>query len=474
MQLILVSSDHITCFQSSTVQSLWLRAKSNLRLTKGGNQPTIGLQLTNPTILSTSARSITIPVELYLTENGRITETLVLVDSGVTSCWINIDFIWRMKWLLEKLQWPMYTRNADGTNNSEGMICHQIKLHLRIDGRDTMQHFFVLNLRKKNNIILGYPWLTRNNPWIDWTSGEVYLIGTPTPRHDEPEIVEQQYLLCYLGAVERDGLEYATSIFAQQRNAATLQRVLGEDHPHIWKLMLSAALAQVAEKVKHKPPPQYAKYTKVFDDPKDGKLPPWWPFDHGIMLKDTFVPRVAKMYPMNPKETEVCKEFIDENLKAGKIRKSQSPQASPFFFIQKKDGGLHPWQDYWYLNEHMVKNAYLLPLISTLINKLTGARYFSKMDVWWGYNNIHIKEGDKWKAMFITPYGLYEPMVMFFGQCNSPPTFQAFMDSTFRDMIVEGWLIIYMDNILVAATTLEECQEQTIRCLKGWRKKTSI
>ena len=109
---------------------------------------------------------------------------------------------------------------------------------------------------------------------------------------------------------------------------------------------------------------------------------------------------------MNPKEMDACKEFINENLKAGKIRKLQSSQASPFFFIQKKDGGLRPCQDYQYLNEHTVKNAYPLPLISTLINKLKGAKYFSKMDIQWGYNNICIKEGDKWKAMFTTPYGL--------------------------------------------------------------------
>ena len=84
---------------------------------------------------------------------------------------------------------------------------------------------------------------------------------------------------------------------------------------------------------------------------------------------------------MNLKEMEACKEFIDKNLKVGKIRKSQLPQASPFFFVQKKDGGLCPCQDYQYLNEHMVKNAYLLPLISTLIDKLKGAKYFSKMDI---------------------------------------------------------------------------------------------
>ena len=220
-------------------------------------------------------------------------------------------------------------------------------------------------------------------------------------------------------------------------------------------------LAQATEKVETKLPPQYTQYAKVFEEPKDGQLPPRRLFDHGIDLKETFVPRMAKSFPMNPKELEACREFIDENLKAGKIWKSQSPQVSPFFFVQKKDGGLQPCQDYQYLNEHTVKNAYPLPLISTLIDKLKGAKHFSKMDVRWGYNNICICEGDEWKAAFTTPFSLYEPMVMFFGQCNSPPTFQAFMDSAFGDMIAEGWLIIYMDGILVYAETLEECQERT-------------
>ena len=84
---------------------------------------------------------------------------------------------------------------------------------------------------------------------------------------------------------------------------------------------------------------------------------------------------------MNLKEIEACKAFIDEHLKSGKIRKSQSPQASLFFFVQKKDRGLRPCQDYQYLNEHTVKNTYPLLLISTLINKLKGAKYFSKMDI---------------------------------------------------------------------------------------------
>ena len=93
------------------------------------------------------------------------------------------------------------------------------------------------------------------------------------------------------------------------------------------------------------------------------------------------------------------------------------------------------------------------------------------MDIQWGYNNIWIKEGDKWKAMFITPYRLYEPLVMFFGQCNSPPTFQAFMDSMFTNIITKGWLVIYMDDVLVFAETETKCQECTKQVLEQMQEE---
>ncbi len=112
--------------------------------------------------------------------------------------------------------------------------------------------------------------------------------------------------------------------------------------------------------------------------------------------------------------------------------------ASPFFFVGKKDGKLRPCQDYRYLNEGTVKNMYPLPLISELLDKLKGAKYFTKMDLRWGYNNIQIKDGDQWKGAFKTNHGLFEPMVMFFGMCNSPSTFQNMMNDIFKDMINEG------------------------------------
>jgi len=74
--------------------------------------------------------------------------------------------------------------------------------------------------------------------------------------------------------------------------------------------------------------------------------------------------------------------------------------ASPVFFIKKKDGTLRLVQDYRALNAMTVKNKYPLPLISKLINKLRGGKYFTKLDVRWGFNNVWMKEGDKWKATF--------------------------------------------------------------------------
>jgi len=105
---------------------------------------------------------------------------------------------------------------------------------------------------------------------------------------------------------------------------------------------------------------------------------------------------------ITPTEKIELDKFLKENLEKGYIRPSQSPMTSPFFFIGKTDRKIRPCQDYRYLNDSMIKNAYPLPLILEIINKLKGARYFTKLDVRWGYNNIQIKKGDKWKAVFKT------------------------------------------------------------------------
>ena len=106
-----------------------------------------------------------------------------------------------------------------------------------------------------------------------------------------------------------------------------------------------------------------------------------------------------------------------------------------------------------------MRNQYLLPLITTLIQDLGGAMIYTKLNVRWGYNNVRIKAGDEHKAAFKTQRGLYEPTVMFFGLTNSPATFQAMMNALYRDTIQKhksrGTTIqIYMDNIAITTKDL--------------------
>jgi len=87
------------------------------------------------------------------------------------------------------------------------------------------------------------------------------------------------------------------------------------------------------------------------------------------------------------------------------------------------------------------------------------------MDVEWGYNEVLIKEEDRWKAAFIMNEGLFEPTVMFFGLTNSPATFQTMMNTIFRDLIDEGNVMIYMDNIAIHMGQKEgETEDEHVAC----------
>ena len=109
-----------------------------------------------------------------------------------------------------------------------------------------------------------------------------------------------------------------------------------------------------------------------------------------------------KVYPMSLIKQKELNDWLKENLLNGCIHPLKSLMASLVFFVKKKDGKLWFVQDYWKLNVMMVKNTYLLPLVPDIINQISDskARYFTKLDVCWGYNNMRIKEGDKWKATF--------------------------------------------------------------------------
>jgi len=146
-------------------------------------------------------------------------------------------------------------------------------------------------------------------------------------------------------------------------------------------------------------------------------------------------PKSCKVYPLSASKQKELDVFLKENLESGRIRPSKSLMATPVFFVKNKDGKLRLVQDYHALNTMIVKNKYLLPLILELIAKLCRAKYFTKLDVWWGFNEL---------------------LVMFFGLTNSPTTFQMMMDNIFEELISEGVVVVYLDDILIFTETLEE------------------
>ena len=148
---------------------------------------------------------------------------------------------------------------------------------------------------------------------------------------------------------------------------------------------------------------------------------------------------------------EALNQQLNEQLKAGLIVESKSRYAAPCFYIPKKNGLLWLVQDHRKLNQVTIKDKTLLPLIGEVINKLKEAKYFNKLDLIWGYNNMQIKEDDKQKVVFLTNKRLSELQVMYFGLCNSLGTFQRMINSIFKKLLHKEVLTNYMDNFVIPA-----------------------
>jgi len=115
-------------------------------------------------------------------------------------------------------------------------------------------------------------------------------------------------------------------------------------------------------------------------------------WDHAIDLKETFKPQKGRIYSLFKNEREEVQNFMEDQLRKGYIRPSKSPQISSVFFVGKKDGSKRIVMDYHNLNDQTVKNNYLLPLITDLIDNIGSKKVFMKVDLRWGFNNMRIKE----------------------------------------------------------------------------------
>ena len=192
-------------------------------------------------------------------------------------------------------------------------------------------------------------------------------------------------------------------------------------------------------------------------------------WDHAIDLKEIFKPQKGRIYPLSKNKREEVQNFIEDQLRKGYIRPSKSPQTSLVFFVGKKDRSKQMVMDYHNLNNQTVKNNYPLLLITELIDNMDSKKMFTKMDLRWGFNNVRIKEEDEWKGAFIMHIGSFEPTVMFFGMTNLPATFQAMMNEILRDLINEGKVAVFVDDVLVGTETEkghDEIVEEILRRLE--------
>jgi len=189
-------------------------------------------------------------------------------------------------------------------------------------------------------------------------------------------------------------------------------------------------------------------------------------WDYAIDLKETFKPQKERIYPLSKKKREEVQNFVEDQLRKKYIRLSKSPQMSPVFFVGKKDRSKRIVMDYHNLNDQTVKNNYPLLLITDLIDNIGSKKVFMKMNLRWGFNNVRIKEGDEWKEAFTTHVGSFKLIVIFFEMTNSPTTFQVMMNEILRDLINEGKVTAFVDDMLVRTEMEKEHDEIVEEVLK--------
>jgi transposase InsO family protein len=210
-------------------------------------------------------------------------------------------------------------------------------------------------------------------------------------------------------------------------------------------------------------------YKDVFSMDNAKRLAPHRNIDLAIELQPGKEPPYGPIYPLSPRELTALKEFLEENLEKGFIQESKSPAGAPILFAPKKDGGLRLCVDYRGLNSITVKNRYPLPLITEIMDRVTGANYFSKIDLKDAYYRIRIKAGDEWKTAFRTRYGHYEFLVVPMGLTNAPATFQAYINQALHGL-VDDFCIVYLDDILIFSKTKEEHDEHLQRICQRLRE----
>jgi hypothetical protein len=245
-----------------------------------------------------------------------------LVDSGATANFISPTLVEKLKIPKIALTNPRKICMLDGTTPKTGKVWHKVHLEFECQGLPTSGDFLICPIGS-NQVILGMPWLKDQNPSIDWREQTLTLSETVQVASEEE--------------ADKDPLQGL--------------------------------------------PPIYHEFSKVFGEEEFKVLPPHRPYNLAIDLKEGAKLHHGPLYSMTDLESQTLKKWIDEELAARKIRRSESEAGAPVMFVKKADGSLRLVVDYRCLNEVTKKNVYPLPRQGDLMAQLQGTKIFTKLDL---------------------------------------------------------------------------------------------